>query len=332
MAETLQNLTEALAGAVEKTAPGVVRVEGRRRIPATGIVWSSDGVIVTAHHVVERSEEIGIGLEDESVLPATLIGRDPGTDLAVLRVDSGLTPPTWADADDLKVGHLVLALGRPGATMQATLGVVSALGEVEPFPSTMRPGRHGGKHGGERGDWPGGERRGRRAWREGVNLRSSAGYFIQTDVVMYPGFSGGPLVDVDGHVRGLNTSALMRGASLTVPASVVRRVVEALLTHGKVKRSYLGVGAQPVRLPQALSQQLEQEIGLMLLSIESDSPAERGGLLQGDILVALGDYPLQSVDDLLLLLGSERVGEQITLRVVRGGQLIEVTAQLGERE
>ena len=324
MSDVLQNLSEALAGAVEKTAPGVVRIEGRRRMPATGIVWSSDGVIVTAHHVVERSEEINVGLDDGGVVPAVLVGRDPGTDLAVLRVDGGFTPPTWADDDDLKVGHLVLALGRPGAAMQATLGVVSALGEAGPLPPALRRGRHGGeRHGGERGGRHGGERRG---------PRGSAGYFVQTDVVMYPGFSGGPLVDAYGSVRGLNTSALLRGASLTVPASVVRRVVEALLAHGRVKRGYLGVGTQPVRLPQAVSEQLEQEIGLMLLSIEADSPAERGGLLQGDVLVSLDDYPLQSVDDLLLLLGSDRVSEQIALRAVRGGQLVEVTVQLGERQ
>ena len=317
MSDTLQNLSEALAGAVEKAAPGVVRIEGRRRLPATGIVWSSDGVIVTAHHVVERSEEIGVGLDGGGVVPAVLVGRDPGTDLAVLRVDGGLTPPAWADADDLRVGQLALALGRPGAAVQATLGVVSALGEAGPLPPALRRGRHGG------------ERRGPRA---GAGLRGSADYFVQTDVVMYPGFSGGPLVDAYGSVRGLNTSALLRGASLTVPASVVRRVVEALLAHGRVKRGYLGVGTQPVRLPQAVSEQLEQEIGLMLLSIEADSPAERGGLLQGDVLVSLDDYPLQSVDDLLLLLGSDRVSEQIALRAVRGGQLVEVTVQLGERQ
>lgn len=324
MADVLQSLSDALAGVVEKTAPGVVRVEGRRRLPATGIVWSSDGVIVTAHHVVERSEDIGVGLNDDVTVPAALVGRDPSTDLAVLRVTGSLTPPAWSDADDLKVGHLVLALGRPGAQMQATLGVVSAVGEVEPMPPMMGLGR-GGPSG------PGGKPS-KRKRREGVTLRTSAGYFVQTDVVMYPGFSGGPLVDAFGCVRGLNTSALIRGASLTVPASVVRRVVDALLTHGKVKRGYLGVGAQPVRLPQALAEQLEQEIGLMLLSVESGSPAERGGLLQGDILVALDDYPLQSVDELLMLLSSDRVGDQIAVRAVRGGQIVELAVQVGERE
>ncbi len=319
MADVLQSLSNALADVVEKTAPGVVRVEGRRRLPATGIVWSSDGVIVTAHHVVERNEDIGVGLHDDVTAPAALVGRDPSTDLAVLRVNSSLTPSAWSDADDLKVGHLVLALGRPGAQMQATLGVVSALGEVEPPMAGMGRGSSGGRYG-------------KRKRREGVSLRTSAGYFVQTDVVMYPGFSGGPLVDAFGFVRGLNTSALLRGASLTVPASVVRRVVDALLTHGKVKRGYLGVGAQPVRLPQALAEQLEQEIGLMVLSVESDSPAERGGLLQGDILVALDECPLQSVDELLMLLSGDRVGEQVAVRAVRGGQIVEVTIQVGERE
>ncbi|MGQ9889909.1 MAG: S1C family serine protease [Aggregatilineales bacterium] len=321
MADVLQSLSDALAGVVEKTAPGVVCVEGRRRLPATGIVWSSDGVIVTAHHVLERNEDIGVGLHDDLTVPAALVGRDPSTDLAVLRVNSSLTPPAWSDADDLKVGHLVLALGRPGAQMQATLGVVSALGEVEPMPSMAGMGR-GSSSG----------RYSKRKRREGISLRSSAGYFVQTDVVMYPGFSGGPLVDAFGFVRGLNTSALLRGVSLTVPASVVRRVVDALLTHGKVKRGYLGVGAQPVRLPQALAEQLEQEIGLMVLSVESNSPAERGGLLQGDILVALDNCPLQSVDELLMLLSGDRIGEQVAVRAVRGGRIVEVTIQIGERE
>lgn len=318
MADVLQALSDALANVVEKTAPGVVRVEGRRRLPATGIAWSSDGLIVTAHHVVERSEDIGVGLGSDVTLPAVLVGRDPNTDLAVLRVNSSLTPPAWSDADDLKVGHLVLALGRPGAQMQATLGVVSAIGEVEPLPPMMSMG------------WGG--RYGKRKRRESVSRRAGADYFMQTDVVMYPGFSGGPLVDAFGFVRGLNTSALLRGVSLAVPTPVVRRVVDALLTHGKVKRGYLGVGAQPVRLPQALAEQLDQEIGLMLLSVESGSPAERGGLLQGDILVALDGYPLQSVDELLTLLSGDRVGSQVTVRVVRGGQIIELTVQVGERE
>ena len=302
MSEVLQSLSDALAGTVENTSPGIVRVDGRRRLAGTGIVWSNDGLIVTAHHIVERNENITIGLKDGLTAPATLVGRDPNTDLAVLRVEADLTPPNWSDADDLKIGHLVLALGRPGEDVQATLGVVSMLHEE------------------------GSGRRKRRSHRRMTPL-------IQTDVVMYPGFSGGPLVDAGGFVRGLNTSGLSRSSSsLTVPTATIRSVVESLLSHGKVRRGYLGIGAQPVRLAPALSEQMQQEIGLMLVSIEAGSPAEHSGLLQGDILVALDGEAVQVIDELLLALSDDKVGQEVTLTIVRGGEVRDVAVTVGERE
>src|SRR4051794_18910444 len=172
MAEVLQCLSNALADTVEKAGAGVVRIEARRRLPATGIVWSNDGVIVTANHVVERDDNITVGLPNGETASATLVGRDPSTDLAVLRVQgANLTAIGQANPDSLRVGHLVLALGRPGNKVLSTLGIVSAIGE---------------------------------GWRTrgGGELDS----YLQTDVVMYPGFSGGPLVDASGQVIGLNTS------------------------------------------------------------------------------------------------------------------------------
>ncbi len=302
MSDVLQSLSDALAGTVENTSPGIVRVEGRRRLAGTGIVWSSDGIIVTSHHVIERNENITIGLKGGVTAPATLVGRDPNTDLAVLRVEADLTPPNWSDSDDLKIGHLVLALGRPGEDVQATLGVVSMLHEE---------GSSSGK-------------------RKRSHRRMSP--LIQTDVVMYPGFSGGPLVDAGGFVRGMNTSGLSRGSSLTVPTSTIRTVVESLLSHGKVRRGYLGIGAQPVRLAPALSEQMQQEIGLMLVSVEADSPAESSGLLQGDILVALDGEAVQVIDELLLALSDDKVGEEVTLKIVRGGEVRDVQVTVGERE
>jgi S1-C subfamily serine protease len=294
MAEVLQNLSTALADTVEAAGRGVVRVEARRRIPATGIVWSADGVIVTAHHVVERDENINVGLPDGKSVSAKLVGRDPSTDLAVLRADaSGLTTVGQADYNSLRVGHIVLALGRPGDQVLSTLGIVSALGE--------------GSRGGGQMD-----------------------RFLQTDVTMYPGFSGGPLVDAAGQVIGLNTSG-MRGANLTVPIPTLQRVVSTLLTHGKVRQGYLGVGVQPVRLPAALSQQLGQETGLLVASVEPDSPADKGGLLLGDTLVALEGGPLRHMDDLMGSLGADRVGKATAFRIIRGGQLQEVEVTIGER-
>ena len=299
MSTILQNLSNDLAGIVKSAEPSLVRVEARRRLPATGMVWSADGVIVTAHHVVEREDNLKIGLADGQTVSATLVGRDPTTDLAVLRSEAkDLTPPAWAafDAQGPQVGHLVLALGRPGQSAQATLGIISALGD----------------------QWrtPGG---------------SQLDHYVQTDVVMYPGFSGGPLVNAAGEIIGLNTSALLRGISLTIPNPNIRQVVETLLAHGQIKRGYLGISTQPVRLPEALRQQLNQETGLLLAGVEPGSPAEKGGLLLGDTIVAVENEPIRQHDDLLAALSGDRVGQTVSIQVVRGGQLQNLAVTVGER-
>lgn len=296
MPEVLTGLSDALAETVAKVGPGVVRVDARDRLPASGIVWSRDGVVVTAHHVVERDDNISLGLPNGETVAAELVGRDPTTDLAVLRAQAtDVTPPAFADLDSLRVGHLMLALGRPGGSVQATMGIVSALG----------------------GSWrtPNG---------------GSLDRYLQTDLVMYPGFSGGPLVDSAGQVVGLNTSSLLRGISLAVPAPTLFRVVEALLAHGRIQRGYLGVGAQPTQLPEGLAQELGQETGLLLLSVESGGPAERGKLFLGDTIVAMDGQPVRQMDDLLAQLGGDRVGVEIVIRIVRGGQLQNLSVTLSE--
>ena len=296
MASVVEGISNELAGMVEAAGPAVVRVEGRRRLPASGIVWSDDGIVVTAHHVVERDDRIGVGLADGKQVDAELVGRDPTTDLAVLRVE-GAQPSSAksAQVDDLSVGHLVLALGRPGRTVQATLGIVSALGT---------------------------------SWRTAAG--GTIDRYLQTDVVMYPGFSGGPLVDADGKVLGLNTSAL-RGVSLTIPSLTVDRVVESILSHGSVQRGYLGVGVQPVNLPEALAEELGQETGLILISVEPGSPAEAGGLTLGDTLLSVHGEPVRRLDDLLSLLSGELVGEEVLIRILRGGESGEQKVTVGER-
>ena len=299
MTEVLASLSDALALTVEKAGSSVVRVEGRRRLPASGIVWSADGVVVTAHHVVQREDNISLGLPDGKTVSAMLVGRDPTTDLAVLRAETvHLAPPTWAELDSLQVGHLVLALGRPGQSVQATLGIVSALSKT--------------------------------SWRTPVGGQLDR--YLQTDVVMYPGFSGGPLVNATGQVIGLDTSALLRGVSLTVPALTVRRIVETLLEHGRVRRGYLGVSTQSVRLPAAVADQVNQETGLLVVSVEPDSPADRGGLILGDTIVTLADNPVRHYDDLLAQLSPDRVGKTIPVRIVRGGQVEQITVTVGERQ
>ncbi len=291
----LSEISDALASAVAKAADSVARVEARDRFPASGIVWSTNGVIVTAHHVVDRDERIKVGVGPES-MPASVVGRDPATDIAVLQAEAqGLTPIAWANSGSLKVGHITLALGRPGKTVRATMGIASAIG----------------------GPWqgPGGGRFDR---------------YLQADVAMHPGFSGGPLIDATGAAHGMNTSALIRAATPTVPAVDIKRVTEAILTHGHVRRGYLGVTPQPVRLPEELAQELGQENGLMLTVVESGSPADRAGLMLGDVIVQIDDARLRHLDDLFGAL-ADGADRQVTIRAIRGGQVRDFAATIGER-
>lgn len=295
----LNELSESLADAVERAGQSMVRVSARRRLGATGLIWRPDGLIVTADHVIERDEEITVGLPDGREVGAMLVGRDPGTDLAVLRVDAqGLTAVT-PSTQTARVGHLVLALGRPrdGAPL-ATLGVVAAVG----------------------GSW--------RTWRGG-----SVEGAIRSDVTLYPGFSGGPLVDSEGHLLGLNSSRLGRGLAVTLPHAAVTRIVDALVAQGKVRRAYLGIATQPVALPAGLrtSLGLSQEAGLLVVGIEPDSPAERAGLLLGDILVAFAGQPVADLRALQERLSADTVGTTQTLRIIRGGQSADVSITVGER-
>ncbi|MCC6616719.1 MAG: trypsin-like peptidase domain-containing protein [Anaerolineae bacterium] len=297
MNDVLKSLSADLAAVVETASASLVRIEARRRSPASGIVWSSDGVLVTSHHVVERDENIRVGLPDGSTVEASLVGRDPTTDIAVLRAQaSGLTAPTWLTLDEVKVGHLVLAVGRPGHKAQATLGVVSAVEE---------------------------------SWRTVAGGMIDA--YLQTDVVMYPGFSGGPLVGAGGSFAGMNTSALLRGVSVTLPSATISRIAETLLAHGHVRRGYLGVSAQPARLPGPLAEKLGQETGLLIASVESGSPAEAGGLFLGDTLVALDGQPIRHMDDLMALLSGDRVGKSVSVSIIRGGEQISRDVVIGER-
>ena len=296
MSNVLQSVSNELAGVVAAASPGVVSVDARRRLPASGIVLSADGLIITAHHVVHH-DEINIGLPDGGHAKATLVGRDPSTDLAVLRAEaSGLTPLGHAAADDLGVGHLVLALGRPGKSVQATLGIISALGD---------------------------------AWRTAAG--GNVDRYIQTDVIMYPGFSGGPLVNAAGNVVGLNTSALSQGVSLTIPASTLQRVADSLLAHGKVRRGYLGISTQRVHLPENFREQLGRKSGLLIIAVDADTPAAASGLVLGDTVVTLDGQAVRTHDDLLALLSGDRVGQKVPMDIIRGGELRTINVTIGER-
>ncbi len=297
MSGVFTQLSDDIAELVVDAGRGVVRVEARRRMPASGIVWSENGVIVTAHHVVERDEDISVGLPDGGTAAAELVGRDPSIDVAVLKVEqSGLAAIKRAPADSYRTGNLVLALGRPGKQPRATLGMVNAVGD---------------------------------AWRTPAG--GAVDSYVQTDVTMYPGFSGGPLVAPGGQVIGVNTSALIRGAAATIPVATLEKTVGQLLEHGRVQRGFLGVGAQPVRLQSGIAAESGQDTGLLIASIVEDGPADKGGLMVGDTLVALDSATLGQLDDLLSALDGDKVGRTATVKLVRAGKLIEVAVVVGER-
>lgn len=294
----LAGLSRDLAATAELVGRSVVAVHARRRIPSSGVVWRP-GVVVAASHTISRDEDIGITLASGRTAAATLAGRDPATDVAVLRLEDAAVPAVEKGGDeDLQVGRLVLALGRPGPQLTASLGIVSAVG----------------------GEW--------RTWQGGKIDR-----FVRLDLSIYDGFSGGPLVEVGGRVLGLNTSGLARAIALALPAATVDRLTDQLLATGRVTRGYLGLAAQPVQLPEGLRRRLELpgRLGLVIVNLETDGPAEKAGLLLGDILVALEDQELGDPSDLIAGLGSDRIGRPAALRVIRGGALQTVSVTVGER-
>jgi S1-C subfamily serine protease len=295
----LTALSDAMVAAVEKAGAATVMVNARRRLPASGIAFAADQIL-TADHVVERDEDIQVVLPDGSQLAASVAGRDPGSDLALLRLNSAAAAPAEAASRSAQVGQLVLALGRPSTGgIQASLGVVSAIG------GPLRSGRGG-----------------------------LLEQHMRTDAIPYPGFSGGPLVDAAGRVVGINTSGLGRGVSLSIPVSLAWNLAGTLAEHGHVRRGFLGVRSQPVAIPPAQQSALgrEQASGLLLVGVESGSPADKGGLLVGDIIVAIAGQSVTDPDELVASLSGSVVGAPTALELLRGGKPATVTVTIGERK
>jgi S1-C subfamily serine protease len=295
-ATSLGRISDELAAVVEQAAPSVVRVEGRRHRPASGVVWSADGVIVSCHHSVEADENVPVGLPDGRTVSGQVAGRDPGTDLVALRVEAAdLMPPRWGDADP-RPGELVLGLSRPGRAPRARLGVVSAVA---------------------------GE------WRTPTGGRLER--YLESDLPLHPGFSGGLLVAADGTALGVNTAGLLRGTGLALTSGTLRRVVDALLERGRVRRGYLGIGTQLVVLTPDLRARFDQPSALLVLSVQPESPAARAGLLLGDVLLRARDERLTGPAALLPVLDEDGVGRELPLQVLRAGEPLDVTVVVGER-
>jgi S1-C subfamily serine protease len=291
-------LSNAMANAVEKASAFTVMVDARRRLPSSGIAYTAD-LVLTADHTVERDDDIYITLPNGDRVTAELVGRDPGSDLALLRLKGVTLDPAKPAAQSARLGQMVLAVGRPSEEgIQASLGVVSAIG------GPVRTGRGG-----------------------------LLEQYLRTDTIAYPGFSGGPLIDSSAGLLGVNTSGLARGVALTIPLSLAWSTAQTLSQHGRVRRGYLGIRSQQVELADAQQQALsrKQELGLLLVGIENNSPASMGGLLVGDILVGLGGKSITDPDQLLMTLAGQVVGQATQVEILRGSQLNTVQVTIGER-
>jgi len=302
MSNTLESLSNDLASAVERVGNSVVAIHARRRIPASGVAWRA-GLIVAADHTVHKDQDIRISRAHGDDVRARIVARDPGTDLCLLQItDGGTLDVASITHDTSRVGQLAITVGRPGTDISASLGIVSAVGPA----------------------WT--------TWRGGA-----IDQFIRLDLAVYDGFSGSPLVTASGHVAGLCTSGLARGAAVAVPAITVDRVIDRMLANGgSSRRGYLGISAQPVQLPDSVRERLVPvgdqvpTVGLMLVDVQRGTSADRAGMLLGDILVALDDQRMEEPRDVLATLGPESVGKELRALLVRAGAPLTLSVTIDE--
>jgi len=298
MENALVALSDGLAVVVEKAGRAVVAVHGRPRVSSSGVLWRP-GVVLTADHTLRREDGVRVTLPDGSAVPAEIAGRDSGTDLAVLKIDAADVPMDGQAPSVLKVGNLALVVGRSADTgASATLGVVSSLS----------------------GAW--------HTWRGG-----QIDQFVRLDAGVYPGLSGGAVVDAQGGFIGIATLGLSRTSPLAIPVSTIERVAAELLEKGHIARGYLGVGLQPVGVPQHLKDRLgiAGKSGLIVLSVEAEAPAGQAVVGIGDVFVALDGKPVGDTEDVRAALGAEYVGKTVQASILRGGALIELPIKVGER-
>ena len=288
-----QQLSRDLAAAVAKTSPSLVLTRGRRGRAASGTVIDAQSIVVS-DHLLDADQQVRVHTSNGEA-NARLVGRDAGTDLALLHVEGGSLTPVSVASDAAAIGQVVIAVGRSWSGLVAYPGFI-----------TQVSGPH---H-----VWP------------GFRLEHA----LHTTLEPFSGFSGGALVNTLGQVVGVSTSALERGRGVAIPMADVSRVVDSLKRHGRLRRGYLGITSMPIGLP--VRQRTDgAERGLLVTSISPDSPADRAQLLVGDILVAIDGTPAKRPDDLAAYLTGERVGQVSVLQLVRGLQAIKLDVTVGER-
>ena len=293
-------LSKEIAEAVRQAGNSVVSIYARPHVPSSGVYWQ-EGIVVTADHTVRREQEIGVELGGGARVSATLAGRDPSTDLAVLRLGEKLPAAVAVkgETSGLTVGNLVLAVGRN--RLGSVVAAAGILGTVSDAFRTWRGGR--------------------------------VDQYIRPDIALFPGFSGGALLNGEGKVLGVNTSAFQRRGGMTMPASTVNRVVGELLEKGHVSRPYLGLAMQPVRLAKAQRDKMKlgSEYGILVVHVEPDGPADKAGLLVGDLLLQIGDKAVNDTDNVQEILGTLVTGKSVSVGLIRGGAPLSLSITIGER-
>ena len=287
----LASLSNDLASAVQRAGRSIVAVHGRRRFPASGLAWSPDQVI-TAAHVLERDTDLSVTAPDGTQHAATLVGRDPGADLAILSIPGAALQLIERSTETLAAGNLVLAVGRPGTPEPiASFGAISSVGG---------------------------------AWRTAQGGLLDA--YVRADVALLPGLSGGALADVQGRIVGMLSAYLAGGDPVGIPTNTIDAIVQRVVSGQTLRRAYLGVSTQPVDIQESLRERLgiDQTAGLMLLGLEPGAPAERGGLFAGDIVLAIGGRIVEDGEALQMALGPDAIGRTTPIKLIRGGDLREI--------
>jgi S1-C subfamily serine protease len=291
---SLATLNEDIRSVVAKATDSVVEVRARRGAPSSGVAWPGEGLLLTALHTVEDEEEIEVRTSRGESYPAEIAGRDPSTGIALLRAkNASFTIPAWGDTAKLEAGELLIQVAASSSGRRISLSAASVVG----------------------GEWT--------TDQGGRILR-----YIETDSRLFPGFSGSLLLSADGRALALNTAGLRRRTPLAIPVETLRHVVEKLLKHGDVRRGFLGITTYPIRLPDTVK---SQSTGLLVLSVQAGSPAEKAGLYLGDVLLGIDGKRVDSPAALLALLSEERIGKTLEGRILRTGKEETVSLVVGSR-
>ena len=299
MASTFQQFSKELSETVNQAGKSVVAVDGRAGHTSSGLVWRRDMVLATAHSV-RQEDNIRVIYASGRSIQARLAGRDRGTDLAVLKLNEEIEmePVRFANTTSLSVGEIIVAVARTRrANLVASAGIISGL----------------------MGEWQIG--------------RTRIDQFIRPDLNLYPGFSGGALVDASGTVLGMNTSGLLRGKSITIPSSTLTRVAEEIASTGRAAQPYIGLVMQAVQVPESLQKKAGVTVstGLLVMHVEAGGPADTAGVLIGDLLLDMDGTAFDDLDDMSEVLGRKGAGQDVETSLIRGGQRLQLKVRIGNR-